>query len=224
MDRTVIYRKHLEESANKLKKRNSLIRKLTGTTWNASPSVLKLFAFALCFCVAEYYAPVWGRSSHTPKIDIQLCQAIRIITGTLKSTPLFWLPTLSSIASPHLKRELATQRQHNRLNSTEIETQLKQIMKEAPTTTTLKSRRPFYSTQTNDYNLQEKRKKEWQESILTGDLLEDPTSPQPGFHSLTRKQWTRANRIRIWHGRTAANLHKWGYWNFPTCTKCHLAP
>ena len=103
---------------------------------------------------------------------------MRIIAGTLKSTPLPWLPTLSFIAPSHLRRELATQRQHNRLNSTEVETPLKQILKEAPTTTRLKSRRPFYFTQTNDFNLQEKLKEEWQENIPTGGhLIEDPTNP-----------------------------------------------
>ena len=63
LDRTLTYRKHQEESANQLKKRNSLIRKLTGTTWSALPSVVKIFALALCFGVAEYCALVRGRSS-----------------------------------------------------------------------------------------------------------------------------------------------------------------
>ena len=68
-DRTLTYRKHLEESANKLKKRNSLIRKLSETTWSASPSVPKISALALCYSVVE------------PKISIQLCQVMRIISN-----------------------------------------------------------------------------------------------------------------------------------------------
>ena len=90
-DRTLTYRKHVEESTNKLKKRTSLIRKPTGTTWGASPSVRKISALAQYYSVAEYCAPVWGRSLHTAKINIQPRQAMRIITGTLKSTPLPWL-------------------------------------------------------------------------------------------------------------------------------------
>ena len=139
LDRTLTYRKHLEESTNKLKKRNFLIKKLTETTWGASPSVLKICALALCYSVAEY-CPLSGVTAHTPKIDTQLRQAMRIITGTLKYFPLSWLPMLSYIAPPHLRRELANQRQHNRLDSNEIEISLKQIMKEALTTTRLKSR------------------------------------------------------------------------------------
>ena len=56
------------------------------------------------------------------------------------------------------------------------------------------------------------------------DLVEDPTNPQPSFHSLTRKQWTTAKRIRTQHGKTAANPLKWGYLDSPTCSKCHAAP
>ena len=90
------------------------------------------------------------------------------ITGILKSTPLFWLPTLSSIAPPYLRGEKVTQGQHYRLNLTKDEISLKQIMTKALTTTRLKSRRPFYFTQINDFNLQEKWKQEWRENISTG--------------------------------------------------------
>ena len=81
---------------------NGLIRKLSRTTWGASPSVLKIFAQVPCYSVSEYCVPVWGRSAHTPKINIQLRQEMRIIAGTLKSDPLPWLPTLSCIAPPYL--------------------------------------------------------------------------------------------------------------------------
>ena len=46
-------------------------------------------------------------------------------------------------------------------------------------------------------------------------LFGDLTNLQPGFHSLTRKQWTVANRIQTRHDRTAANLHLWGCRDFP---------
>ena len=58
LDRTLNYRKQLEKIAHKLKKRNSLIQKLTGTSWGASAPVFKISALALCYSVAEYSAPV----------------------------------------------------------------------------------------------------------------------------------------------------------------------
>ena len=65
LDRALTYQKHLEENANKLKKRNFLIQKLSGTTWGTSPFVLKISALVLCYRVAENCVPVWGHSSHT---------------------------------------------------------------------------------------------------------------------------------------------------------------
>ena len=92
--------------------------------------------------------------------------------------------TLHCTTTPQKKQ--ATQRQHNWLNSTKDKAPLKQIMNEAPTTTRLKSRRPFYSTQINHFNLQKKWKQEWQEDILTGgDLVEDPTNLQPLINKKT---------------------------------------
>ena len=42
--------------------------------------------------------------AHTIKIDIELNSSMRIISGTVRSTPLPWLPVLSNIAPPSLRR------------------------------------------------------------------------------------------------------------------------
>src|SRR5699024_6056614 len=49
-------------------------------------------------------------SSHTSKIDAQLNTAMQVITGTLRSTPTEWLPVLSNIAPPVLRRKLSTKK------------------------------------------------------------------------------------------------------------------
>ena len=100
LDPTLSYRKHLENTAQKLTKRNSIIRKLTGTTWGANQGVLRTSTQALCYSVAEYCAPTWERCSHTRKIDVQLNAAMRAVSGTVKSTPIMWLPTMCNIAPP----------------------------------------------------------------------------------------------------------------------------
>ena len=48
LDRSLTYKKHLEGTANKIAKRNCLLRKLTSTSWGASPKVLRTSALALC--------------------------------------------------------------------------------------------------------------------------------------------------------------------------------
>ena len=54
-------------------------------------------ALAFCYSAAEYCAPVWSRCAHTSQVDVQLNSTMRLISGTLRSTPLPWLPVLSSI-------------------------------------------------------------------------------------------------------------------------------
>ena len=108
LDRTLSYKEHLSRSAAKLKSRNNLTAKLAGTSWGASASILRTSALALCYSVTEYCCPVWARSSYTKLIDTQLHSAVRLISGSLQPTQLSWLPVLSNIAPPSLRRKAAT--------------------------------------------------------------------------------------------------------------------
>ena len=59
-------------------------------------------ALVLCYPAAEYChycAPVWSLSAHTSRVDVQLNSTMRLISGTLRSTPLPWLPVLSKRGS-----------------------------------------------------------------------------------------------------------------------------
>ena len=58
--------------------------------------------------LAEYCCPVWARSSYTNLIDPQLHSAMRLITGCLQPTQLPWLPVLSNVVPPSLRRKTAT--------------------------------------------------------------------------------------------------------------------
>jgi len=81
--------------------------KLAGSTWGASANTLRSSALALCYSAAEYCAPVWSRSAHTSQVDVQ-CSTMRLISGILRSTSLPWLPVLSNIEPPALRRKAAT--------------------------------------------------------------------------------------------------------------------
>jgi len=96
LDQTISHTEHLSRSAAKLKSRNNLIVKLTGTSWGASASTVRTSALALCYSVAEYCCPVWVRSSYTNLIDTELHRAMRLISGCLQSTQLSRLSVLSS--------------------------------------------------------------------------------------------------------------------------------
>jgi len=60
--------------------------------------------------VGKYCAPVWCRSAHTGLVDAQLNSTMHLISGTLRSTALPWLPVLANIESPALQRKAATDR------------------------------------------------------------------------------------------------------------------
>ncbi len=100
----------MKKTAAKVSSRNNLLRKLAGTSWGARAQTLKITALALCYSavIVRVLAPVWSRLSHTRLVDVQLNTSMRIITGTLRSTPIPWLPVLCNIPPPHLRQQEAT--------------------------------------------------------------------------------------------------------------------
>ena len=224
LDRQLTYRKHLEGTARKIGKRNCILGKLAGTTWGASQTLLRTSAIALCYSVAEYCAPAWTRSAHTNLVDAKLRSSMRIVTGCLKSTPTQWLPVMSAIAPPHLRREKANQKWIERAEQ-DTDAPLQTIYREAPTRSRLKSRKPFYLSKKEDYNITDAWRDEWSNNRPTGgELISDPCERLPGLQDQKRKYWTAANRLRSRHARTAANMHRWGLRDSPTCPKCHSSP
>ena len=108
LDRTLSYRQHLTKTAGKLQSRNNLLIKLAGSSWGANANTLRSSALALCYSVAEYCCPVWQRSTHVSLVDAQLHSSVRLISGTVRSTPLPWLPVLTNIEPPALRCRAAT--------------------------------------------------------------------------------------------------------------------
>ncbi|KAJ3582864.1 hypothetical protein NHX12_000160 [Muraenolepis orangiensis] len=86
LDRTLSYKRHLEEVRAKVTARVSLIRRLAGTTWGASARTLRISTQALVFSAAEYCAPVWSRSPHVKK-DLDHGYETRAETKRLQRTP-----------------------------------------------------------------------------------------------------------------------------------------
>ena len=74
-------KKHTEKIGQKLKARNSILKKLTRTTWGAHQTTLRTSALAFCYSTVEYCARVWERSKHTKKINTQLNITMRIVLG-----------------------------------------------------------------------------------------------------------------------------------------------
>ena len=93
--------------AQKLSSRITLLRRLVGSGWGAGAKTLRIATLSLVYSTAEYCAPVWCRSAHTRLIDSVLNDALRIVTGSLRPTPLH-LPVLSGIQPAEPRRMRAT--------------------------------------------------------------------------------------------------------------------
>ena len=79
-----------------------------GSGWGAGAKTLRIVTLSLVYSTAEYCVPVWCRSAHTRLIDNVLSDALRIVTGCLRPTPMDHLPILSGIQPAELCRMEAT--------------------------------------------------------------------------------------------------------------------
>ena len=173
--------------------------------------------------MAEYCAPVWSRSAHTNLVDVKLRDSMRTITGCLKSTPTQWLPVLSRITPPHLRREEMNQKWIQKAEQNN-NTPLPKIYQKAPSSSRLKTRSPFYLSKNANFDLGVAWRDEWHGNLPKGgDVIKDPTERQPGFDR-KRKYWVSANRLLLSrHGRTAVNMNKlWGLSDSTICPQCQI--
>ncbi|GFS23591.1 RNA-directed DNA polymerase from mobile element jockey-like protein [Elysia marginata] len=103
--RTLSFSQHAMNVKAKVAARNSLLRKLANSNWGADPKTLRTAALALSYSRAEYSSAVWARSCHEKKVDAELNNACRIVTGQLRPTPLPLLYRTAGIAPPDIRRQ-----------------------------------------------------------------------------------------------------------------------
>lgn len=219
MDRTLSYKTHLENTAAKINTRNNIIHKLCGTTWGAKASTLKTSALSLVYSVAEYCAPVWLNSCHVKTIDTKLNETMRTISGCLKSTPLPWLPVLSNIAPPTIRRQEGLVREYNKIilnpllpvHSDLLDAGLQRLKSRSPPL-------PLAEQLVGEnFKLTDRWKENWETSKPARAVhVTDPTVSLPGME-LPRLEWKTLNRIRTSHGICRDSFYKWGLTETPTC-------
>jgi hypothetical protein len=216
LDRSLTYKDHLTKTAAKVRTRNNIVSKLAGSTWGAQTQTLRTAALALCFSVAEYCAPVWCRSSHVDLVDVQLNSTLRTITGSLRSTPLPWLPVLSNITPAHIRRQEAVARTIRQIQTHANLPSYEDIF--SPPTTRLPSRHPVWlALPGENFSATSNWQEDWMNrGVWNSFLIDDPSARVPGF-DLVRSDWVLLNRYRTGHGLCAASLHQWGVQDNPFC-------
>ena len=148
LDRSLTYKKHTENVRAKVKSRCNIISKLAGTDWGAPAPVLRTSAIALVYSVAEYCVPVWGRCAHVQHVDTQLNIAMRTVSGALRPTNINWLPVLSSIEPPQIRRDRDTLQEYKKAQQPTDCVPIKEILRE-PTMSRLRSRRGCTTRESN---------------------------------------------------------------------------
>ena len=161
---------------------------------------------ALCYSVAEYACPVWNRSSHVGKVDTFLNDSKRTISGALNSTPRPWLPVMSGITPPHIRRAAAEQKKYRQILELTPQNCTRRIVESAPHTSRLSSRNPFYKCSNPDFDLEHTWREEWaQAAPLGGEYVRDPCEPLPGFHTTLKRPAVDAckqDKERTWENGT----------------------
>lgn len=219
LDRTLSFKRHLQNTAAKLRSRNNILQKLCGTTWGATATTLRSSALGLVYSAAEYCAPVWLNSPHVKQIDVQLNSAMRIITGCIRTTPLYWLSPLSHIAPSALRRQSSLLREYQKI----ISNPKLPIHSDIPTVkiSRLKSRRaPILtaeSLQLSNFRIDNKWSEVWNNLFheYSGNFV-DPIKKPAGM-GLPRHTWRTLNRVRTGHGVCADSLYRWDKASSPQC-------
>ena len=145
----------------------------------------RLSALALCYSAAEYCAPVWSRSAHTSQVDVQLNSTMHLISGTLRSTPLPWLPVLSNI-EPYEGRLPLTSWWRKSSNMTVGQS-------------SLISRKPLW-LDLQPVDIKSRWRHNWKSAqVVNSYLVCDPTIRQPGFDRVCTISATTTSATRKDH-------------------------
>jgi len=139
---------------------------------------------------------------------------MRIVSGTIRPTPLQWLPVLSHIAPPPVRRiELSANFIHNFQRKPHVP--VHQDIFNHPVSR-LPSRWPIWSIDTSS-STEDLWRSAWETDLpANSEIIDGPTVPVPGAN-LLRREWCILNRFRSGAGRCAASPHQWGYTDNPLC-------
>lgn len=140
---------------------------------------------------------------------------MQIITGTIRTTEVQWLPVLANIAPPDLRRLIDAERIVDKIKRNPKLPLYEDIISHPHKR--LKSRHPIWDLILPVEALSITWKTRWKNSGERGvTLIENPETRIPGF-DLPRKLWSTLNRIRTEQGRSKSLLHTWGMEQSPFC-------
>ena len=230
LDRSLTFRHHLVALRKKLSSLVTLLRRLVGSGWGTDAKTLCIATLSLVHSIAEYCAPVWCCNAHTHLINSVLNDALHIVTGCLRPTPMDHLPVLSGIQPAELRRMGATLSLAYR-GSLDPDHILYGLLSGFSDNrqVRLRSRRPFVPAARNLLDNLAKlgiRASEWTNHKWKTEYCENAfrlrafvpaTGARPVGMGLPRVAWVKLNCLRTGVGRFHSSMPKWGLAPSPNC-------
>lgn len=162
----------------------------------------------MCYSAGEYASPVWARSAHAKEVDVALNASCRIISGTLKPTPLSHVYTLSGIAPPSVRRNVASGVE--KFKQTHDNRHL--LHEQIPPLPRLKSRKSFLRQPSiAPRESARMRLAQWIAKYPPNPPDIVPAEKLPPGNDLPWAIWKSLNRLRAGVGRCRESRARWGF-------------
>lgn len=106
-DKKQTWKPQIQKTEAKARQKLSIMRKLAGTTWGANENILKRVYQGVVRPHLEYGASAWctAAKTHQQTLDRVQNQALRIITGSMKSTPIQAMEKVTAIPPLSKRRD-----------------------------------------------------------------------------------------------------------------------
>ena len=109
-DKKQTWKPHLQEAETRARRKLALMRKLAGSTWGANEKTLKTVYEGTVRPHLEYGAAAWNSASKTTlqSVDKVQNQALRLITGAMRTTPIAAMEEVTGIQPLRDRRSMKT--------------------------------------------------------------------------------------------------------------------
>ncbi|XP_052257940.1 uncharacterized protein LOC127862720 [Dreissena polymorpha] len=107
-DKRQTWKPHLMKAEGRARRKLAMMRKLAGTTWGANEHILKTVYQGTVRPQLEYSSPTWSSTakSNRQALDKIQNQALRIMTGATKSTPIAFMEKITGIQPLQERRDV----------------------------------------------------------------------------------------------------------------------
>ena len=120
-DKRLTWKQHISCAETKARRKLNIMRKLAGTTWGASETILKQVYQSTVRPHLEYGASAWMTAAKTHQHTLEKVQnqALRIMTGSMRSTPITKMEEIIGLPPLKTRWKSKTMVQHTKIKALE---------------------------------------------------------------------------------------------------------